>query len=204
MRKRSDRTSSLPGAVSGKGRVRIIAGTWRRRQLSFPAIPGLRPTPDRVRETLFNWLGHRVVGAHCVDLFAGSGALGLEAASRGAASVTLVEQDQRLCRWLREQLVSLRASTVTVAQQTAAAFLAKAATPLDLVFLDPPFNTRLLGETLALLSHHSTIGPETRIYIETGNVEAMLPIPENWVVTHGQKAGQVRYYLASLRPSSPS
>src|SRR5450432_2048001 len=120
--------------------VRIIGGEWRGRRINFPDIPGLRPTPDRVRETLFNWLQQAVAGARCLDLFAGSGALGLEALSRGAKALAFVEQAVPAARALREQLMRLGAtSRAQVFEMGAARFLRSAGEPFDIVFLDPPF-----------------------------------------------------------------
>ncbi|MGH8275425.1 MAG: 16S rRNA (guanine(966)-N(2))-methyltransferase RsmD, partial [Steroidobacteraceae bacterium] len=125
--------------------LRIIGGTWRGRKLRFPAAALIRPTPDRVRETLFNWLGARVPAAHCLDLFAGSGALGLEALSRVAAQVTFVERDAAAVRELRARLVEWGAQGAQVERADALRFLAGPARPFDLAFLDPPFASRLLG-----------------------------------------------------------
>jgi len=138
---------------AGRNSVRIIGGAWRGRRVSFPDSPGLRPTPDRIRETLFNWLQHSVANARCLDLFAGSGALGLEALSRGAAELVFVEQAVAVARMLREQLARLEASTRgQVAEMGVARFLRTPAAPFDLVFLDPPFGENHLtacGESAA-------------------------------------------------------
>src|SRR5580698_4144046 len=138
-------TTELPEAAPQQSSVRIIGGTWRGRRIAFPALPGLRPTPDRVRETLFNWLQHSIVDTTCLDLFAGSGALGLEALSRGAKQVIFVEQAEPAARNLREQCQRLGAGTKADLQHMGAArYLASPPRPFDLVFLDPPFHQDLL------------------------------------------------------------
>lgn len=143
--------ASAPGHGRGAkpGEVRLIAGQWKRSKLAVLDRPGLRPTPDRVRETLFNWLGHDLTGWHCVDAFAGTGALGFEAASRGAASVLMVESDQTLVLQLRQVQRQLGASAVQVVSGDALRVLsALAPGSLDLVFMDPPFATALLEPAL--------------------------------------------------------
>jgi 16S rRNA (guanine(966)-N(2))-methyltransferase RsmD len=147
--------------------VRIIGGRWRGRLLSFPDSAGLRPTPDRTRETLFNWLGQRLDGLRCIDLFAGSGALGFEAASRGAAEVVMVERDARVAASLRECAHVLGAeSVVRVTQMDALAYI-ESAGEFDVIFIDPPFDSGLLPRVLALAATRLT--PEGRIYAESGN-----------------------------------
>src|SRR6184192_669504 len=141
-------------AVKRAGRarvVRIIGGTWRGRKVRFPASAAIRPTPDRVRETLFNWLGTRTPGARALDLFAGSGALGLEALSRGASHVTFVEQDEAAVRELRARLAEWQAGDACVMRADALRYLAGEARPFDLVFLDPPFASELLGGAARVL-----------------------------------------------------
>ncbi|MCU0973474.1 MAG: 16S rRNA (guanine(966)-N(2))-methyltransferase RsmD, partial [Burkholderiales bacterium] len=132
----------------GANRVRIIGGAWRRRFVHFPAVEGLRPSPDRVRETLFNWLGHDLTGLACLDLYAGSGALGFEAASRGAARVLMVERDRVVARALRENAARLAATQVEVVQADALAHLRHDTRMYDVVFLDPPFSEDLLPAVL--------------------------------------------------------
>jgi len=146
--------------------VRIIGGEWRGRRLEVAEVAGLRPSGDRLRETLFNWLGAHVGRSRCLDLFAGTGALGLEAASRGAVAVTLVERDARACAALERALVALGASSrVRLVRTTAAAFLASADTPFDLVFVDPPFADGGQGSVLTRLADgHLSDG--ARVYVE--------------------------------------
>ncbi|MCP5149946.1 MAG: 16S rRNA (guanine(966)-N(2))-methyltransferase RsmD [Ectothiorhodospiraceae bacterium] len=178
------------------GRLRIIAGSWRRRQLSFPDRPGLRPTPDRVRETLFNWLGPRVIGARCLDLFAGSGALGFEAASRGAAEVVMVERDREVARALRDNVERLQATNIEVVRDDALRVLHALAGPFDIVFLDPPFGTDLLERACADLAAPGRLAPDARVYLETDRPQPP-PLPSGWELLRREKAGRVRYHLAA-------
>ena len=148
--------------------VRIIGGRWRSRVLHFPDVAGLRPTPDRVRETLFNWLGQRLDGWRCLDLFAGSGALGFEAASRGAAEVVLVERDAKALGALRENArILVAGDSVRVFPAEARGYLSGACGTFDLILLDPPFDSGLLPEMLALAATRLT--PKGKIYAESGN-----------------------------------
>lgn len=146
--------------------VRIIGGKWRGRKLAFPDRPGLRPTLGRVRETLFNWLRTDVTGSRCLDLFAGSGALGFEAASRGAAAVTLVEPDRRAARALGENAARLGADQVTVVGDRAGRALRRLPGPWDIVFLDPPFEKNLLPAMLALIVTEGALAPGGVVYVE--------------------------------------
>lgn len=158
--------------TAGKSnQVRIIGGQWRRRILSFPDLPGLRPTPDRVRETLFNWLGQRLHGLRCLDLFAGSGALGFEAASRGAASVVMVERDRKALAHLRAARESLAAAQVELVQADAESWLAGSQAPFDVIFLDPPFQSGLLERVLPEAA--TRLAPEGKIYAEFGTRPAL-------------------------------
>lgn len=147
--------------------VRIIGGQWRRRVLHFPDLPGLRPTPDRVRETLFNWLGQRLAGQRCLDLFAGSGALGFEAASRGARSVTLVERDRQAWAGLRATRELLAADQVELVLADGTAWLASCRDTFDLIFLDPPFQSGVLERVLPEAA--TRLAPEGKIYAEFGS-----------------------------------
>jgi 16S rRNA (guanine966-N2)-methyltransferase len=147
--------------------LRIIGGTWRGRRLRFPPSPEIRPTPDRVRETLFNWLARRVPGARCLDLFAGSGALGLEALSRGAAHATFVERDPAAAREIRARLAEWHAHDALVEHADARSFLERTpAAPFDIVFLDPPFASTLLDETAARLEQGGWLSKDALVYIE--------------------------------------
>ena len=146
--------------------MRIIGGQWRGRKLAVANVPGLRPSGDRLRETLFNWLQRAVPGGRCLDLFAGSGALGLEAASRGAAAVTLVESDVLAVNTLRQHLATLAVDDrLQLMQTTAQAFLASNEQAFDIVFVDPPFSESWYGEVLATLgSGH--LNDEALVYVE--------------------------------------
>ncbi len=151
--------------AQGAGEIRIIGGQWKRTRLPVPQRPGLRPTPDRVRETLFNWLGQDVTGWRCLDAFAGTGALGLEAASRGAASVVLVEQDGELLARLQQHVQRLQARSVQVRRGDGVATLRQcAAASLDLVLLDPPFDSALFQP--ALQAAAQAVGPQGWVYLE--------------------------------------
>ena len=173
--------------------VRVIGGRHRGRKLPVADAPGLRPTPDRVRETLFNWLGQNLAGWHCLDLFAGSGALGFEAVSRGAASVTLVEQAPRVAKSLQAAATLLNEPGVQVVCADALAYLARpAAEPLDLVFLDPPYGQGWLDQIIMPLLPHLADG--ARLYMESEQPLPAQPAPGLSCVKQG-KAGQVHYHL---------
>jgi 16S rRNA (guanine966-N2)-methyltransferase len=170
--------------------VRVIGGQWRRRLLEFPEIPDLRPTPDRVRETLFNWLGQDLTGLICLDLFAGSGALGFEAASRGARLVVLVEQDARAVRALQASKALLGAAQVEVVHGNGLALLATQARSFDVVFLDPPFRLDLLPQVLPALAPRLADG--ARVYLEAAHPPAL---PAGYAVSRQARAGQVHSLL---------
>lgn len=179
------------------GSVRIIAGRWRRRRLPVLDVPGLRPTPDRVRETLFSWLHERLPGARCLDLFAGTGALGFEAASRGAAEVVLVESNPRLATSLRTQVDSLGAEGIEVVHGDALKWLSGPSRPFDVVFLDPPFGVLDLGGLCRRLESRSWLTEAALVYLESDGDYAGLGLPAHWLARRAQRAGQVRYYLAA-------
>jgi 16S rRNA (guanine966-N2)-methyltransferase len=178
------------------GSVRIIAGRFKGRRLPVADIPGLRPTPDRVRETLFNWLSEDIVGSRCLDLFAGSGALGFEAASRGADRVVMVESHPRAVAFLQEQVGRLQAEGVRVVAADALGWLESAGEPFDVVFIDPPFGSVDPGALCARLEARGWLAGGALAYLEAHRGEA-LELPAGWRVLRRQKAGQVRYYLAS-------
>lgn len=179
------------------GKVRIISGQWRRRLLRVPDVEGLRPTPDRVRETLFNWLAGSIEGARCLDLYAGSGALGFEAASRGADKVLLVEKDPRAVTCMREAASALGAERLEVVHADVRRWLQAGSTPFDIVFLDPPYGSEDLGELCALLEHGAWLAPGALVYLETPASPQSLELPGGWQILRRQKAGQVRYHLAA-------
>ncbi|MCX2980029.1 16S rRNA (guanine(966)-N(2))-methyltransferase RsmD [Halieaceae bacterium IMCC14734] len=176
--------------------LRIIGGQWRGRKLAFPDAEGLRPTPDRVRETLFNWLATDIRDARCLDLFAGSGALGLEALSRGAASCTFVDSARANCRAITEHLTTLECSSANCQTLTAEAFLRHPPPqPFDIVFLDPPFAKNLLTPTCTALESTLWLSPHASIYVESGRREPAPVVPENWRQRRDKQAGEVRYQL---------
>lgn len=171
--------------------VRIIGGQWRRRLLRFPDSEGLRPTPDRVRETLFNWLGQDLDGQNCLDLFAGSGALGFEAGSRGAASVVMVEKTQRAAQALRDNARMLDATPpLEIVCRDALEYCASASRTFDIIFLDPPYHKGWLEKLADKLPRLS--GEETVLYVEA---EQSLAGLGDWKTTRSGKAGEVHYHL---------
>lgn len=171
--------------------VRIIAGQWRGRKLSFPGEEGLRPTPDRLRETLFNWLTPALPGASCLDLFAGSGALGFESASRGATRVVLVEKNIHAFRALKQNNRLLGADTIEPLQLDALGYLKRTAEAFDIVFLDPPFNSGLLKPVCVRLQEAGWIATGGFIYVETPVNQSNEDIPAEWIVQKEKRAGQV-------------
>jgi len=182
-----------------RGRVRIIGGALRGRRIEVPVRADVRPTPDRVRETLFNWLGQRLDGAACLDLFAGSGALGFEAASRGAARVVMVEADRGVAAALRRSRDQLGAAAVAIVAGDAFAFLARGGERFDVVFLDPPFRQNALPALLAALPPRLQRG--ARVYLE-GAQPADVAAP--WRELKRARAGQVSYQLLQWSEHDPS
>ena len=175
------------------GRVRIIGGTLRGSKLDVPDAPGLRPTPDRVRETLFNWLQPVLAGAHCLDLFAGTGALGIEALSRGAAAVDFVETDARLADLLRANLARLK-QVARVVRSDALRFLAETQARYDVAFLDPPFGADLWSTAAQALEAHDRLQANAWIYVESPSGEPPR-LPAQWALHRESRAGAVRYAL---------
>lgn len=182
------------------GTFRIIGGEWRSRRLDVPALEGVRPTPDRVRETLFNWLAPVIAGARCLDLYAGSGALGLEALSRGAGEVVFVDRAPGALRQVAANLELLHCERGRAVCMDAAAYLEGAVTHCDIVFLDPPYRCGLLGPAFARLMERGWVGPASAVYLEH-EAEAPPPqLPPGWVLARSAAAGQVRYHLARFEP----
>ena len=173
-----------------RNKVRIIGGAWRSRLIAFPPAKDLRPTPDRVRETLFNWLGQDLAGKVCLDLFAGSGALGFEAASRGAQRVAMVERDPVVFKALAENRSRLRADAVELTKKDALEFLRYDGGVYDVVFLDPPFDAGYWPRVAALLPPR--LAPGAMVYYESGVPTGPMP---GWEVWKESRAGQVRYQL---------
>lgn len=187
-----------------RNRFRIIGGRHRGRKLRFVASEGVRPTPDRVRETLFNWLMPAIAGARCLDLFAGSGALGIEAVSRGAGRVVLVDSHPAVVRQLRDNLALLDATTAEVVQADALAFLAGTPEAFDVVFLDPPYGSDLLAPCIERLEQGGWLADPAWIYLEAPAGEALPALPANWDVQRGKRAGQVGYHLLRRTARPPA
>ena len=179
-----------------KGQIRIIGGRWRSRKLGFSSKGELRPSPDAVRETLFNWLQHDIQQCHCLDLFAGSGALGFEAASRGAASVVLVESDPDIVRQLKSNKALLEAGEgVIVVNSRAANFIENCDRQFDLLFLDPPFESDQLQRICAQIDKSRILAPGALIYIESPKSRIPLPIPPSWHIIREKTRGLVQSTL---------
>lgn len=182
------------------GRVRIIAGRWRGRRLTVEDEPDVRPTPDRVRETLFNWLAPDLPEARCLDLFAGSGALGFEAVSRGAARAVLVDRSRAVCDRLREECDRLEAAgSVTVIEADALGWLSRrpADAPFDIVFVDPPQRLEVHREVAALLAEPGWLAPAARVWFEVVRRREPPELPAGWTILKSSRAGEVRYHLSS-------
>ena len=185
------------------GRVRIIAGRWRGRRLGVEDEPDVRPTPDRVRETLFNWLAPGLPGARCLDLFAGSGALGFESVSRGAAEAVLVDRSRAVCDRLRGECDRLGAAdgSVTVVEADALGWLARprvsSASPFDIVFVDPPQHLEVHREVAARLAEHGWLAPDARVWFEVVRRREPPDLPAGWTFLKSGRAGEVRYHLAT-------
>ncbi|MFC5580234.1 16S rRNA (guanine(966)-N(2))-methyltransferase RsmD [Rhodanobacter terrae] len=176
------------------GRIRIIGGSLRNSRLEVPDLPGLRPTADRVRETLFNWLAPMIDGARCLDLCAGTGALGIEALSRGAASVQFVERDPRAAQALRDNLARLKATNGEVVALDAAQFLRGVPRAQDLVFLDPPFALELWPALTRQLEQGGWLAAQAWIYVESPRT-TVPALPPNWQLYRDGHAGEVRFAL---------
>ena len=177
------------------GVVRIIGGVWRGRKLPVHDAEGLRPTTDRVKETVFNWLAQEVPRARCLDLFAGSGGLGFEAASRQAEQVTLVELNPTAFRQLQTNIAALKADNLEAINSDALAYLSQPGTPYHVVFLDPPFRQGLLTQTIELLEKNGWLADDAVIYIETEKELQLEGIPAHWHLHREKTAGQVSYRL---------
>lgn len=175
---------------------RIIGGQHRSRRLEFPPLPGLRPSPDRVRQTLFDWLAPLIHGARCLDLYAGSGALGLEALSRGAAAVLFVDREAAAIEQIRAHLARLRLPEQDLRVGPAAAVLGQLAGPFDLVFLDPPYGSGELPRVLEVLASRGLVVPGGRVYLEDAAAHGVPELPAGWTLLRSKRAGNVGYHLA--------
>lgn len=185
----------MKGAGAKRNEVRLIAGRWRSRRVQFLDGEGLRPTPDRVRETLFNWLQGEVPGARCLDAFAGSGALGFEALSRGAESCLLIERAPAQARQLEQEARKLGADNARVVCGEALAVLSGAVGPFDLVFLDPPFGKGLVAPILSCLLERQLLSPNARVYVEAEATLSDLGGGADWMLLRHRQAGAVHYHL---------
>jgi 16S rRNA (guanine966-N2)-methyltransferase len=194
----SDEMASSGKRSNKSGQLRIIGGSWRGRKLSFTPADGLRPTSDRIRETLFNWLANTVQGARCADLFAGSGALGLEALSRGAVQCDFVDTSKLALASVAGHLAVLDASSRGTCQQSPAKeFLHQTDTPYDIVFVDPPYHRQLVEPVCALLAQRQLLAPGALIYIESASNEPAPVMPDDWQLHRSKTSGGVAYRLYS-------
>ncbi len=178
-----------------QNKLKIIGGNWRSRCITIVDAPGLRPTPSRVRETVFNWLQNDIIGSRCLDLYAGSGALGFEAASRGAKSVVQVENNALACRTLKDNAIKLAADQIKVVQMEVFRYLVGDAEPFDVVFIDPPFAMGLAVQTCQWLEEKGWLNKHAKIYVEVENILKLNGIPENWRQLKSKVAGEVGYHL---------
>ena len=182
--------------ISSSNELRIIGGQWRSRKLSFTPAPGLRPTSDRVRETLFNWLSPVIREATCADLFTGSGALGLEALSRGARHCDFIDISQPALKQVSRHLAALQAQQCgSCYRGPAEQFLTTNPGPLDIVFIDPPFGLGLVEPVCQILSHAPILASDSWVYIETPTSEALPALPQTWQLYRDKTAGSVAYRL---------
>ncbi|MCH8136492.1 MAG: 16S rRNA (guanine(966)-N(2))-methyltransferase RsmD [Proteobacteria bacterium] len=189
------------GTQKSRGRLRIVAGIWRSRVLEIADVEGLRPTSERIRETLFNWLTPRMAGARCLDLFAGTGALGLEALSRGAAAAVFVENSKVAIATLRRNLASLDASGGVIHAGSATEYIdAAGAESFDIVFLDPPFADDNLAELCKLVDESELVATNANVYLEQDRARPEPDLPDGWTVLKSKVAGNVRYTLAAVGP----
>ena len=184
-------------ANSPPGRLRIVAGNWRSRLLEIADVPGLRPTTERVRETLFNWLAPSIEGSRCLDLFAGTGALGLEALSRGAGHAVFVEKSPRAAAALQRNINVLGADNAQVIAGDAEDYLRTASDQFDLVFLDPPFADDRIGDTCQALNGSGLLAPGATVYLEQDRAAPEPGLPTDWKIIKNKTAGNVRYALVT-------
>lgn len=181
--------------------LRIIGGAWRGRKLTFPPVEGLRPTPDRIRETLFNWLTAAIPGARCLDLFAGSGALGIEALSRGATHVDFVDSATAVINQLQQNFELLNTQNANAYQNNADSWLSNRDSEqpaYDIVFLDPPFHQQMLPHAINALENSGVLADNSWVYIETSKDEALPTLPFSWQLHREKTAGQVAYRLFNI------
>jgi len=179
------------------GTVRIIAGQWRGRKIHFPDVRGLRPTPDRVRETVFSWLTPYLSDANCLDLFSGSGALGFEALSRGARSVVMIDQEKKITDHLKQTAITFKAENLSIITARLPQQLTCLSTQFDIVFLDPPYRQNLIAPCCSILDSQHLLADHAFIYIEAERELTELLLPANWKKLKSKTAGDVGYHLYS-------
>ena len=202
MKPTSPKTPGSMADHAGPSRtLRIIGGAWRGRKIRFPPVEAIRPTPDRVRETVFNWLQQDVAGARCLDLYAGSGALGLEALSRGAAHVVFVDVEPAVTRHLSQALEELGCDRGQVICSDAARYLEGVPEPFDIVFLDPPYADRALSDACRRLDERGWLRPGGLAYVEDPASAGAPGLPTGWTLLRSKRAGEVGYHLARRDPS---
>ncbi len=182
--------------MDAQSSIRIIGGKWRSRKVGFITKESLRPTPDRVRETLFNWLAPHILGATCLDLYAGSAVLGFEALSRGAKSVIAIEKDRQNYQQILQNSATLQADGLEAINKDVLDWLQEPKFVADLVFVDPPYKQDILFTTLDLLEANTWVGINSLIYFEQDKPLEQALLPANWSVWRESKAGKVFYYLA--------
>src|SRR3990172_6640650 len=201
MKPRRAKRSGPARAAAYPGRVRIIAGKWRGRYLDVTDMPGLRPTPNRVRETLFNWLTPFLPGAACLDLFAGSGALCIESLSRGAGHAVMVERQRPAADLLRRNLERLGGDAAEVIEADAVDYLAGPVRPMDIIFVDPPFAREdLISVCTRMIAERGWLKPGGLVYVEAPATLAPLPLPPSWETVKHKATGQVGYHLPRAGP----
>ena len=185
--------------MANKSSLRIIGGNWRSRRIQFINSEKIRPTPDRVRETVFNWLAEYIQGASCLDLFAGSGALAFEAISRGAGKAVLVEDDAKIVAQLKKQKELLQTDAVEIKQQNALSYVKEANQQYDVVFLDPPFNTNFLNKIIPMILENQLLSPNGLLYVESSSSESVNQELISLNCVREKVTGEVRYALYSLQ-----
>ena len=193
---------AAPGRVPQRFVLRIIGGEWRGRKIHFPPVAAIRPTPDRVRETVFNWLQTALAGRRCLDLYAGSGALGLEALSRGAREVVFVDREPAVARHLFATLQMLDCDRGRVVRSDARRFLEGSAEPFDLIFLDPPFGESVLAEVCRQIAAGGWLAPGGFVYLESPASAGPPELPDGWTLLKSRRAGEVGYHLARREPGA--
>lgn len=191
----SKRRNATRAQATTPQQVRIIAGRWKGRKIPVVKKEGVRPTPNRVRETLFNWLQNRIAGSHCLDIFAGSGALGLESVSRGATHATIVDHDPEIIQTLQTLVELLASEQLSLVCDDAINYMASTTQRFDIVYLDPPFNKFELNPLLCQLFEADILKPHALIYVENSPGQIPLALPSNWHWWRQAKAGQVAYGL---------